>query len=1073
MKKNEFISFAIDRIESPIVIDLTDNVVNKLDKKLWDRDNTQYFLWRLSCRRIINIVPGIDKKSFFISTEKGNIHCTIRYDDSGECTILAEGYSECSCRTQSMTGKYGLSVSIDGEYALSFRYKKDYENTFCIYSKTFTGDPEILYDEYYKNDLDKHNVQLNSVLSKLDASSAADELISLFSKAKVCSEEEMEAEGNSMEDTVKVEEAFDDLLILAENYAMLSAEMERKKAQESGPVSYVARRGTEKDTVDRRSLELELNNPLDESVYTEGQQIEFDEMENNDTPVQGEITALIREEEGAPVTAVRVLLNKQTDMTKIPKSGTFIIAYNNVSERVQLEAIEKLRTNTAAAKYLNDVFGKKSFNPLSKISDFDILERLEKANEGDADSEKKLEMANDSQLDAICGGVRSGDIYLVMGPPGTGKTTVIIQWVKYFVSQNMRVLISSQNNKAVDNVLERFNKGGKKTDIIRIGSETKIQDNVRQYMFEKRIEELRTSIQNHSDNHISNLTELIEKWKDFKKNLKTYYTAREKQDAAEARLSEFVTERVLPAHQECSRLYASYSARMEAADSLFNRFNDDEMKYERINLPWDTRVRLLSQIKTKMDYYDMTAAAEAAKFNAAFERRRECLDAAREIYLEYASECRKVNRALRKLTIPKPEGKTVGNLFKSCSEYTRKYFCEHPESIEVIDQELNRSQEIVGTVENWNMEMSSTQNYSLTEILLESVDVVGATCIGINSQKRFSGLNFDVTIIDEAGQIQLHNALVPMSVSNKLIMLGDHMQIPPSKDPELFDLCDQNNVSTDYLSASLFEKMYIDSEITEPEHKTMLNTQFRMPSQIADIISDEFYGGRYLSGENKMHVDSLLPTLSKFPFVIIDTSAEKNRHESKSQGETGCRNELEAKIAAAVVREAMSKRSRFSSDKKHKHEEIGVISAYKLQVKLLRKELREMFGDDAVMNAAAIDGMVASLDSFQGQERELIIYSFTKSSKISPQKQRIGFLKELRRLNVAMTRPTKTLVMIGDMDFLSSCRADNSDTDSYDTSERHFSAFISDMLSKVSNESHPLGEIISCEEFKKRLGELP
>ena len=63
--------------------------------------------------------------------------------------------------------------------------------------------------------------------------------------------------------------------------------------------------------------------------------------------------------------------------------------------------------------------------------------------------------------------------------------------------------------------------------------------------------------------------------------------------------------------------------------------------------------------------------------------------------------------------------------------------------------------------------------------------------------------------------------------------------------------------------------------------------------------------------------------------------------------------------------------------------------------------------------------------------------------------------------------------MIGDMDFLRSCRADNSDTDSYDTSERHFSAFISNMLSKVSDESDPLGEIISCEEFKKRLGELP
>ena len=61
-----------------------------------------------------------------------------------------------------------------------------------------------------------------------------------------------------------------------------------------------------------------------------------------------------------------------------------------------------------------------------------------------------------------------------------------------------------------------------------------------------------------------------------------------------------------------------------------------------------------------------------------------------------------------------------------------------------------------------------------------------------------------MTIIDEAGQIQIHNALVPMSVSNKLIMLGDHRQIPPSVDQSLVKSCDENDVKTELLEKSLF-----------------------------------------------------------------------------------------------------------------------------------------------------------------------------------------------------------------------------------------------------------------------------
>ena len=108
----------------------------------------------------------------------------------------------------------------------------------------------------------------------------------------------------------------------------------------------------------------------------------------------------------------------------------------------------------------------------------------------------------------------------------------------------------------------------------------------------------------------------------------------------------------------------------------------------------------------------------------------------------------------------------------------------------------------------WNEHVSSQSNYALSDLLMESVDLVGGTCIGINSQRKFANVNFDVTIIDESGQIQIHNALVPMSRSPKVIMLGDHLQIPPIADEDQIALCEESGVDSSLLSTSLFERLY-------------------------------------------------------------------------------------------------------------------------------------------------------------------------------------------------------------------------------------------------------------------------
>lgn len=364
-------------------------------------------------------------------------------------------------------------------------------------------------------------------------------------------------------------------------------------------------------------------------------------------------------------------------------------------------------------------------------------------------------------------------------------------------------------------------------------------------------------------------------------------------------------------------------------------------------------------------------------------------------------------------------------------------------------------------LKDWQQKNENKQDYSLKNMILESVDLVGATCIGVNSQKRFADLAFDVTIIDEAGQIQIHNALVPMSVSNKLIMLGDHRQIPPSLDQELEKLCDANGIKTKLLEKSLFEDLYEDL----PEsNKVMLDTQFRMPPEIAAIISHEFYEGKYHSIPDwKAGVSSHLPLLSQARLVVIDTSAEQSRIESKIEG-GGTYNVLEADIIVRLVRALMQQPD-------FKLNELGVISAYKAQVKKIQGALKSILTEDERRDVAA------TLDSFQGQERNVIIYSFTRSSHKPPHVVRIGFLNELRRLNVAMTRCKEMLILVGDMNFLSSCTYEKPDEDgnlteeTYARSEKRFSAFIRAMLDGVRNgvDGWPAGEIVSYDEFNRRM----
>lgn len=110
---------------------------------------------------------------------------------------------------------------------------------------------------------------------------------------------------------------------------------------------------------------------------------------------------------------------------------------------------------------------------------------------------------NQMQLEAIIKGILTEDLLLVLGPPGTGKTTVISFWVEYFIKKGLRVLISSQNNAAVDNVLARF---GTIAETVRLGNENKVQDNCKAYLPQNKI----ASMQDYYNQNYDRVQEELE-----------------------------------------------------------------------------------------------------------------------------------------------------------------------------------------------------------------------------------------------------------------------------------------------------------------------------------------------------------------------------------------------------------------------------------------------------------------------------------------------------------------------------------------------------------------------------------
>lgn len=295
--------------------------------------------------------------------------------------------------------------------------------------------------------------------------------------------------------------------------------------------------------------------------------------------------------------------------------------------------------------------------------------------------------------------------------------------------------------------------------------------------------------------------------------------------------------------------------------------------------------------------------------------------------------------------------------------------------------------------------------------------VIACTLVG-SAHHLLEGMKFGTLFIDEAAQALEAACWIPMKRASRVILAGDHCQLPPTVK------------SIAALRAGLGKTLMERIAENKPEVVTLLKIQYRMNDEIMHFSSDWFYGGKVESAP-QIKYRSVLDY--DHPITWIDTSNEENQitiegedapEDSASAssaanqnsdlnfkeqfvGESfGRINKAEAELTLLTLAEYFTKIS-----KRRVLEEridVGIISPYRAQVQYLKKLIKKYEFFKPYRRLISVN----TVDGFQGQERDVILISLVRSND----EGQIGFLKDLRRMNVAMTRARMKLIILGNKD---------------------------------------------------------
>jgi len=311
-------------------------------------------------------------------------------------------------------------------------------------------------------------------------------------------------------------------------------------------------------------------------------------------------------------------------------------------------------------------------------------------------------------------------------------------------------------------------------------------------------------------------------------------------------------------------------------------------------------------------------------------------------------------------------------------KYKRNFGKAEREQRKALFDEAHRIMKDVGNMEQY-----------IIDDLVAKADVITATLVGSNHY-TVRKLRYKTVVIDEAGQALEPAAWIAALKGSKLVMAGDHYQLPPTiKSAE---------AAKQGLASTLLEK----AVALHPDTVSLLEEQYRMNTQIMEYSSRVFYNNRL-----KAHHSVASHTLfdGDKPFLFIDTAGCGFEEEREGTSSTN------PEEASFLIRHLSSLSDELIQRNINPFPSAAIIAPYKEQTYLITEQLEQNASLMPYRDRIAVN----TVDSFQGQERDIIYISLTRSNPDGI----IGFLSDIRRMNVAMTRARKKLVMIGDSATLS------------------------------------------------------
>ncbi len=306
-----------------------------------------------------------------------------------------------------------------------------------------------------------------------------------------------------------------------------------------------------------------------------------------------------------------------------------------------------------------------------------------------------------------------------------------------------------------------------------------------------------------------------------------------------------------------------------------------------------------------------------------------------------------------------------------------------------------RCRALIDLLGEWHTRFGTTPEFAAAA--LARSQVVGATCVGLGAVRGLQAVRFDLCIIDEASRATASELLIPMARARRFVLVGDELQLPPHLDRDLLkrDVLEPRGLTLDEVRKPFFSHL---AEGLPRANVAELNVQHRMHPAIGRLISDCFYKSRVQSDTEDVPLPHDLAAVAGRRVTWITTS-NLTHHGEQARGESIV-NETESAVVKRLVGDLLR-----SVMARQQPLDVAILTGYRGQRRLLEDRLASELANEAPLRIG-----VHTIDSFQGQEADIVIYSVTRANPDG----HLGFVRELPRANVALSRGRQLLIIVGD-----------------------------------------------------------